>query len=115
MAGWEAKIGHLRAVLFAEGEIWAAQILEYDLASQAETKEAVQADLGRVVAAHIAASCQLGRTPFAGIQPAPQRFWARYEVGAQTESTNASYRIAGRELPPIRFDLRVAESLTEAA
>jgi hypothetical protein len=113
MASWESKIGHLRAVMFAEGGCWAAQILEYDFATQAETKEAAQADLGRIVVAHIAASLQMGREPFADIGPAPQRFWERYEIGDSMGMSSAAYSIQARELPPIRFDVRIAESLTE--
>lgn len=112
---WESKVGHLRAVLFNEGGAWAAQLLDVDLVAQARTKTEVERELSRVVVSHIAASAALGRTPFEGMNAAPQRFWDRFEMGSASEIVDSPYSIPDRELPPIAFEIRTAPSLAEAA
>ena len=74
MANWTDNVSQLRAVLFEEGGSWSAQCLEYDIAAQAKTLLDLHDEIARVLAAHIAASVQMGREPFEGIQPAPKRF-----------------------------------------
>jgi hypothetical protein len=111
MANWTEMISGIRAVLFEEPGAWSAQCLDYDIAAQAKTLLDLQDEIVRVLVVHVAASTQLGREPFAGIKPAPQRFWDLYEGGLRVESRTAQYRLEkGPQLPPIRPELRIARS-----
>ena len=113
MEDWKTTIGQIRAVLFEEGGSWSAQCLDYDIAAQAKTFLEIHNELARVLVAHVAASVQLGRQPFLGINAAPQRFWELYEGGLRVESRMASFSFTGADLPPIRPNLRIARSPTE--
>jgi hypothetical protein len=105
-------VGHIRAVLFEEADSWSAQCLDYDVAAQAKTLLDLHDDIVRVLAVHVAASAQMGREPFTGIKPAPQRFWDLYDSGVRVESRPASFRLEkGPLLPPIQPELRSARSL----
>jgi hypothetical protein len=111
MAGWIETVANIRAVLFEEDEWWSAQCLDYDVAAQAKTLLELHDELVRVLIVQVAASAQLGREPFEGINPAPQRFWELYERGWRFESKPVPFRLEkGPELPPIRPELRIARS-----
>lgn len=112
MADWIDKVSHIRAVLFEEAGAWSAQCLDFDIAAQAETLLDVQDELVRVLAVHVAASVQMDREPFAGVAPAPQKFWELHKSGLRLESRLISYRLGnGPALPAIQPDLRIARSL----
>jgi hypothetical protein len=87
----------ITAVAFQEGAAWSAQCLEFDIAVQAKQLTELFFELQRVIAAHIAVSIELGREPFADLEPAPQMFWRMYE-GAKL-SVNAE-RMPFRLSPP---------------
>lgn len=111
MASWTDTLCRIRAVLFeGDGGTWSAQCLEYDIAAQAQTLLDLQDELVRVLVTHVAASIQLGRTPFSGIKEAPQRFWALYEGALRVESRPQQFGCAAMPLPPIAPDLRIARS-----
>jgi hypothetical protein len=114
MAGWADTLSHIRAVLFEEEGAWSAQCLDFDIAAQAKTLAELHEEIVRVLAVHVAASRQLGREPFADVNPAPKRFWDLYETGLPVESRSASFRIeSGPTLPPIRPELRIVRSVPE--
>jgi hypothetical protein len=71
----------IRALLYRSKSSpwWIAQCLEYDLATAAKRLEDLPAELERFLTGQIAASLELGIEPFAGLPPAPKRFWQRYE------------------------------------
>lgn len=110
MENWTDSISRIRAVLFEgeDGGPWSAQCLEYDIAAQAQTLLDLQDELVRVLVTHVAASVQLGRTPFSDIKPAPQRFWELYEGGLRFESRPQRFSCATMTLPPITPELRIA-------
>jgi hypothetical protein len=112
MATWADKVTSLRAVLFQEGDSWSAQCLDFDIVAQAETLWALPTELARVLAVHVAASAQLGREPFAGIEAAPLRFWNLYEGANRYEVKLPSFVTddASIQLPQIDPDLRIAQS-----
>ena len=56
---------------------WVAQILEFDLSTQARTLDDLIAELQRIVVAHIVCSTEQGLDPFA-IPPAPQQYVDEY-------------------------------------
>jgi hypothetical protein len=112
MADWTNTVSHIRAVLFEEGGSWSAQCLDYDIAAQAKTLLDLHDEIVRVLAVHVSASAQLGGEPFAGVKPAPKKFWDLYADGLRMESRPISFRIdRGRELPPIHPELRIVRSL----
>jgi hypothetical protein len=115
MEGWRQTLGQIRAVLSEEGGSWSAQCLDYDIAAQAKTLLDLHDELGRVLAAHIAASIELGREPFSSVNPAPQRFWELYEHGLRMESKPMSFTLDQGQLLPIKIEMRIARSLTAAA
>lgn len=65
----------VKVLLTQRGEWWVAQCLEYDIATQARSLPSLQKEIERVLAAHVAISADLGREPFAGLKPAPQKYW----------------------------------------
>jgi hypothetical protein len=111
MRSWVEKVRHLRAVLFEEGDAWSAQCLDYDITAQAETLLDLPAELARALAIHVAASAQLGKEPFTGINEAPPRFWELHEHGNRFECTLPEFTLeSGLTLPTIVPDLRIARS-----
>jgi hypothetical protein len=56
-----------------------AQCLEYDIATQARTLPDLWYELQRIIVGHIATSLKLGKEPFAGVPPAPKKYWRMFE------------------------------------
>lgn len=65
----------LRALVFKEGDWWSAQCLEYDIATQAKSYEALLLEIERVITAHFAIAAALGLQPFEHLGPAPDVFF----------------------------------------
>lgn len=85
----------ISAVLFQEGEWWSAQCLEYDIAAQAKSLPDLRYELQRVLVSHISVSSELGREPFDGIGPAPQKFWKMFEEAKMSVvSDDLPFRLA---------------------
>ena len=73
----------IRTVVMPEGDMWVAQCLEYDIGAQAPGLELLQDRLCATIAAHCDISCLENKTPFNGIDPAPEYFheiWERHEI-----------------------------------
>jgi len=68
----------IRAVVFREEGRWVAQCLEYDIATQDDSMDGLYDRLGRVLAAYLGLAAEPGADPFAGIPPAPKRYWEMY-------------------------------------
>lgn len=76
-----AKTVTIKAVILDDGDLWAVQCLDYDIAAQGETvHEAIHAFM-RTVTAQIYLDVEKGRAPFANIDPAPQEFWEMFDQG----------------------------------
>lgn len=84
----------VRAVAFRNGQNWVAQCLEYDIATQAKTLDALLYELERIVVAHLCVAEKEGTRPFNGISRAPKRFWEMYR-GARSKV----HTISDPELP----------------
>ena len=69
----------LKAVLFQEEGWWVAQCLEYDIAAQAKTQADVVYELERILVGRCLVSSDKGCPPFAGVPPAPRRYWKTFE------------------------------------
>lgn len=102
----------ISAILFQEGEVWSAQCLEYDIATQADSLPNLRYELERVIFAHIAACKNIGREPFEGLPPAPQHFWKMFENSkTRVEGDDIPFRLPNSlVVPPLVPSLRVAET-----
>ena len=74
----------ISVLAFQEGNSWSAQCLEHDIATQAATLPDLYYEVERMLMGHVAVAAKLGREPFAGIGPAPKRYWKMYELAALT-------------------------------
>lgn len=70
----------VRVVTFREGEWYVAQCLEWDLATQARSPEALLDEVRRLLTAHVVAARETGREPFANLPAAPLRFHRMWEL-----------------------------------
>lgn len=109
-----AAMGHegnnrleIRAVLFQEIGWWVAQCLEYDIAVQARTVEALLHELERVLVGYILLGQKKGRLPFQGMPSAPQRYREMYERAKPVEKDLPSFA-AAPSLPEIELLARAA-------
>ncbi|HEX4959488.1 MAG TPA: hypothetical protein VF173_01520 [Thermoanaerobaculia bacterium] len=84
----------IHAVAFQSGHNWVAQCLEYDIATQAATLDALLYELERIVLAHVFVAEKEGVLPFGDIPKAPKRFWEMYR-----RTRSKGYRVAAPELP----------------
>lgn len=103
---------HISAILFEEGDWWSAQCLEYDIAAQARTLNDLLYELERVLVSHLSIAEQLGRKPFEGLDPAPQKFWELYQKSrARVETEGSPFRLPKAvAYPPLSPHLKIADS-----
>ena len=64
----------LRAIVVQDGDLWAAQCLEYDIGAQGRTLEESIERLSFAIRAECAESVERSGTEFAGIPAAPGEF-----------------------------------------
>lgn len=95
-----------------DGQEWlVAQILEYDIATQARSMGELMSEIERIVVAHIVCSEEHGLDPF-NVPPAPRQYHDEY-VASKGEVTINIHRVIdtpkARELPQLaaRFALGV--------
>ncbi len=69
----------LRVVVYREGDMYIAQCLELDIATQARDLDTLLERLDLTIDAECAASTERGETPFKGIAPAPNYFHGLWE------------------------------------
>jgi hypothetical protein len=102
----------ITAVAYQEGDSWSAQCLEFDIAAQAARLTDLFIELQRIIAAHISVCMELGREPFAGLDPAPQHFWKLYEDAKMTVNTDRMpFRLAQpSSVLPSYSAFKIAES-----
>jgi hypothetical protein len=80
----------LRAVVFKGRESWVVQCLEYDIAAQAPSLEALPVRLARALLAEIEFSQQRGEVPFSTLPRAPEKYWDM--VPGATEEDRDAWR-----------------------
>lgn len=85
------------AILFEEGDWWSAQCLEYDIAAQARTLSDLLYEVERVLVSHLCIAEELGRKPFEGLEPAPQKFWDMYQKAHAREGCDYVRKPQGDE------------------
>jgi hypothetical protein len=74
----------INAVAFKEGNTWVAQGIDYDIVAHADDVIKLPSAFMRALLETIIISKNLGKQPFEGIKPAPERFRSMYEK-AETE------------------------------
>ncbi len=90
---------------------WSAQVLEHDIATQADTLEDLFYEVERILFAHFALAISKGQVPFENISPAPAKYWDVFnrskffmrgpKMGFRQESSN---------LPKIKKEIRMARN-----
>lgn len=69
----------IHVVVFRNGDLFVAQCLEYDIATQAPTVPKILYEVERIIAAHLLMAEKEGGEPFAHLPKAPKRFWQMYK------------------------------------
>ena len=103
----------ISVLAFQEGEWWSAQCLQYDVAAQAKSLPDLFYELERTLMGYFVVATELGETPFAGIGPAPQKFWDIFqESPIRVEHTRMPFRLP--QSLPLDFlpDIRVTNRLS---
>ena len=91
----------IRAVVFKNANAWVAQCLEYDIATQAASIDALLYELERIVVAHLIVADKEGLSdPFADIPKAPLRFWEMYRRAQSTLRTMPELPASSKQVPP---------------
>jgi hypothetical protein len=84
----------IRVVVFKDNDAWVAQCLEYDIGAQADNIDTLNERLNVVLKAELKESIERHGRPFAGIDPAPQRFHTMWEHRVRSVSiTSPSWLI----------------------
>lgn len=104
------KVPEVRAVVFRDEDLWVAQCLEYDLATQGRTLEQLRERVELLLLARMAVSQKVGRRPFEGLPKGPQEFWDLWGSAEPLETRSREQGAAevGGSIPPLK--LRVIRS-----
>lgn len=71
----------IRAVILEDGDLWAVQGLDYDIAAQGDSVHEAMQSFQRVVIAQVLLDLEKKRIPFADIPKAPDEFWEMFDEG----------------------------------
>ncbi len=74
----------IRIIEFHENGLWVAQCLEYDIGAQAPDIDTLNARLEAVLREECEESMRQHNSPFAGIDPAPERYLLMWERRARS-------------------------------
>lgn len=77
----------INAVAFKEGDAWVAQGIEYDIVAHVGDFQDIPDAFSRAVMENICITEHLGRSPLAGIDPAPRHFQEMFDA-ARVELTS---------------------------
>lgn len=94
---------YVRVLVVRQGSEWLAQGLEYDVAAQGPSDESALNAFARIIRAHIRHDYELGREPFEGVPPAPERFiqvWEGLEQGFSWQPVTFAKDSSDGEIPP---------------
>lgn len=72
----------LHAIVYQKGDHWSGVCLERCIPSFARTREALVADLERMIRAYLRWAKEEGAEPFSYLPKAPERAWDRYRDGS---------------------------------
>ncbi len=96
----------VRVILFQDNGMWVAQCLEYDIGAQADDIDTLNARLEVVLRTEFNASMEKHGKPFAGIDPAPQRFQLMWEHRTRSIDLNpAPWMTSDKNAPRLDYAL----------
>ncbi len=95
------------AVIFREGDYWVAQVLEYDLATQARSLKDLQYGLQRTLIGHVVASTEADQVPFERLAPAPKRDWEMFATAYVLEYEHVIFLLPNGPASP-KAELRIS-------
>lgn len=75
----DGDLEQLRVVVYRDGDMYIAQCLEMDIATQARDLDTLLERLDLTIDAECASSKERGESPFKGIAPAPNYFHGLWE------------------------------------
>lgn len=84
----------LRIVAFQDGDMWVAQCLEYDIATQADSMDTLVARMDDTLCAEAEYTNEQHGEPFAGLDPAPDLFNVMFETATAALKSENDFRIA---------------------
>lgn len=91
---------------------WSAQVLEHDIATQADSLQDLFFEVERILVSYIALAAAEGRVPFEDIPPAPRKYWDVYGRSAiAMHGRKAGLRQKQSEPPRISSRIRIAARL----
>lgn len=70
---------YIRVLVMKQGDQFLAQCLEHDLAAQASSEQQAIESFIRVLKARVQRDFRSGKRPFAGLRPAPDRFFQEWD------------------------------------
>jgi hypothetical protein len=79
----------VRAIIFQDGNLWVAQCLEYDIGAQARDPETVRLLLEAAIEIERRTSIEVHGREFAGIDPAPARYFNMWESQSRALRPNS--------------------------
>lgn len=86
-------LGPISVLLLEDGDLWAAQCLEFDLGGQGATQEEAAAALSRHLLAQVTVDRMLGKEPLADILRAPERYWELYKQAAHVAAPSQRHMV----------------------
>lgn len=104
----------LSVILYQEDGHWVAQGLEFDITAQGSSPPDAAKKFGCKVGAELIMSMELeDETPFSGIAPAPQQFWAMFkESDMEVQIDRMPIRITEEpSAPRIQSHIKIGERL----
>jgi len=100
----------LRVLFIEEEGGWSAQVLEHDIATQADTLQELFYEVERILVSHVALAAAEGRPPFNGIPPAPRKYWDVFKRSRiSMKRPSAGLKIRKSAQPQIENEIRIAE------
>jgi hypothetical protein len=95
----------IRVVVFHDEGQWVAQCLEYDIGAQADDIDTLTDRLKVVLHAECKESIERNGSPFAGIEPAPERFQNMWERRARSVDVTPTPWMAANKSASLRYAL----------
>lgn len=102
-----AKRIFVRAVILQDGDLWAVQGLEYDIAAQGRTVHDAMEAFCQTVIAWIDLDLEKGREPLSALSKGPAEFWEMFERGVEVTDPHKHARPAFARNVVSRQELRL--------
>ncbi len=100
-------------VLLREGERWAAQCLEWDIAAQGKSIPKVMDALEQTFVGQVIVDLRAGKQPLEGIPQAPRFYWNAFKDAPRLEDRRPFY--LGENVPPAFMIRAAADDMRIAA